>query len=282
MFSISDIIAQAWELTKKHGLILALFLLFVGVATAFLQLSFYPAAYWAAVFSGDSADMVAINNALPFFSLGNILAYLVGFIFQMGLLVTLLRLARGTGKNISFDSFALPFSTYLKYIGAAILCSIITLVGLFFLVLPGVYLSVRLSFVLIYIVDHPDASLDEAFKASWKMTEGQVLNLVGLYLVAGFVSLLGLVLCCVGVVFTVFIAEFSMVIAYLYLLDADRPEFADIPAAPSPAAEAPMAAPAAAPAPAVETAAPAEASSPAEDAPTAASDETPASSSPQA
>lgn len=84
-------------------------------------------------------------------------------------------------------------------------------------VLPGIYLSARLSYAGMMILDNPEIDILEAIKKSWNMTEGNVWNLILLSILFLFVVLAGLVCCCVGFFFAAAITLFAEAIVFYAL-----------------------------------------------------------------
>lgn len=217
-FPISEILDEAWTLSKKHGITLAVFFLLLAFLSNGLSFAFMPAGYWDAIVSGNS-DLI---HSYSRWNLGSILEILISCVGGVGVAVTTLRLARGSQENINLSSFKLPLETYLKYIGWSLLYGFIVAVGLILLIVPGIYLATRLGFAGIYLVDHPTASIEEAVKFSWNKTDGHVLNLIGLGILSLIIVLLGLLACCVGIFFTMVISNFAFVLAYLFIADPTR------------------------------------------------------------
>jgi membrane-anchored glycerophosphoryl diester phosphodiesterase (GDPDase) len=79
-----------------------------------------------------------------------------------------------------------------------------------------VFVLFRLYFAVFIMVDR-DAPVLEALSASWEMTRGKTLKLTGLYFVAVFVAMAGLLAFCVGIVFTGMMAYVMYVSAYRQL-----------------------------------------------------------------
>lgn len=214
--TISDVFNEAWDLTKRHGLTFAVFFFLLAVLFNGLLLGTMPGGYWQAVFDNDVAG---IRNYSDREYWPNIVFYVLQLFVYVGVVVAMLNLARGGKTGLSWRSYKLPLSTYLNYIGYSLLSAILVLVGILFLIIPGIYLAVRLAFGSIYILDHPDADIKEAFRFSWRATEGKEFTLLGLGIVSGFVAALGLLLCCIGVYYTIVISQFALVVTYLWLLD---------------------------------------------------------------
>lgn len=217
-FPLSEILDEAWTLSKKYGLTLAVVFLLLSFLSNGLSFAFMPAGYWDAIASGNN-DLIQSYSRLNF---GSVLQVLISCVGGIGITVTSLRLARGSQENINLGSFKLPIETYLKYIGWSILYGFIVAIGLLLFVLPGIYLATRLAFAGIYLIDHPTASIEEAVKFSWNKTDGYTLSLIGLGIISIIIVFLGLLACCVGVFFTMVISNFAFVLAYLYISDPSR------------------------------------------------------------
>lgn len=110
-----------------------------------------------------------------------------------------LKAARRNAFSVG-DMFAVFQRNYWVAVGGSFLVGLAVLIGFIFLIVPGVYLSVRLSFVSYLIIDRK-MSLAESFKASWEMTQGYFWTLFGLGVISFLAILIGLLLLLVGVFF---------------------------------------------------------------------------------
>lgn len=212
--SVSYIFGQAWALTKKNFLWLVgtfvVFYLIVGGVSVFSMLP-----------PGASISDIAQPGFHPAQGngwMGNAVTYLISFIFTMGYYTSALRVSRGTG-TMTLDCFLRPLMLYVKYFAVIILVSLATIAGLCLLIVPGIYVAIRLAFSVIYLLDHPEAGVMESIKASWHMTADHVLELIGLYIVAIFVGLLGFLCCCVGFFVAYPVVIMALVQIYLVLND---------------------------------------------------------------
>lgn len=215
-FSVSNAIDAGWQLAKKHGLMLAL-LSFAWAIIA--NLISTPINAWAAVASGNS---IALQEALdvPFYAPEKILVQLLSILVSMGFATSYLRIARGQINSFSFSCFSHPLAVYGKYIVYSIIMGVVVAIGLVFLIVPGLYLGARLWMGSYYILDHPEASLEDAFRFSWRATSGSAWTQVGFLLTLLLVGLAGLLACCVGLFFTSVISGFSSAVTYLLYNDA--------------------------------------------------------------
>jgi uncharacterized membrane protein len=75
------------------------------------------------------------------------------------------------GKKLPFNNLFTQTKYFWRMVGASLLLGLIIVVGLIFLIIPGIYLALRFFFTRTLIVDK-DMGIIEAMKESTKMTEG--------------------------------------------------------------------------------------------------------------
>ena len=105
-FSIGDLLDNAWQLAKRHGILLAVYLFVAYIVSNLFVLPFYPSGYWEAAMSGHSQPL----GLTPTYYFGSSLNFLVMSVFSVGLVHALLRMTRGANENIAFSDFNLPLS----------------------------------------------------------------------------------------------------------------------------------------------------------------------------
>ena len=89
---------------------------------------------------------------------------------------------KATSWELLYNQYAhLPY-----YILVNLLVLVATLIGCVLFVLPGVYVYQRLRFAKLYVIDKHMGVL-QALEASWKATDGQILELVAFSLIAAVV-----------------------------------------------------------------------------------------------
>ena len=150
-------------------------------------------------------------------SFKNLLYSCVSQIWIVGIYRSVIWLVKGERDDISMDAWKFTPVQYLKLLAVTYLSSIAVVLGLSFCVIPGVFLSVRLLLVVLYVVDNPETSISEAFSASWNMTKGYFWDLFILGIVSVLVVLAGLLLCCVGMFFSMVVMYFMLSIVYVVL-----------------------------------------------------------------
>lgn len=214
--SISEVLDKAWELTKKHGILLAVIYLVFTLVYEGMAVATYPSGYWSAIFSGNTNAVQEYSDQMGFSALTPVL-WILSVAFSAGFYRMILLIAKEEMPSPSFDAFKMEVMTYVKYFAVSLCLCVVVLLGFICFVLPGIYLGARLGFAQLYILENPNASIGEAFSVSWKMTEGNVLVIVGIGIVAGLISILGLLACCIGMYYTMVIGTFCIAVTYLTL-----------------------------------------------------------------
>ena len=220
--SVSESISQGWELAKKHGLLLALFVLVIGIVMSLLNSLALPSGFmeeYANVLQGG--DPESLQRLAMQMSAGStvisIIQLVIEVFFLAGFCATIMKLVRGIMEIVSLDGFKMPVMTYLKYFVVSIIVGFAVGVGTLLCVVPGIFFAVRLAFADWYILDHPEAGIGEALSASWNMTKGNFWSVFGLLLSEFGIILLGYLCCCIGVLFAIPFAFFAESCAYATL-----------------------------------------------------------------
>ncbi|MEK7581912.1 MAG: hypothetical protein AAB488_01115 [Patescibacteria group bacterium] len=110
------------------------------------------------------------------------------------------------------------YKIFINYILASIASGIIVIVGLILLVIPGIYLAIRLQFYKFLIVDKGDIGPIMALKESWRMTNNHTWNLFLLLILVALLNILGAVLLGIGLFVTIPISIIAYTLLYRKLL----------------------------------------------------------------
>jgi hypothetical protein len=137
---------------------------------------------------------------------------LVGGALLGGLYNYYLKLIRGQPATLA-DAFAGFTIALVPLTLAHIVSGLLSSIGFFFCVLPGIYLGVAWKFTLPLVIDK---RLDfwEAMELSRKMVTRQWWSVFALLLLAALISISGVILCCIGVFVTAPIGIASILYAY--------------------------------------------------------------------
>ena len=181
-FDKVGLIKQSWELVKKNARLIALLMVaFVGyqVIQGVVQ-----------GFFKYSALSVIVSLAFTVLTL----------FFEIGFLKIVLKLVDSQKADIN-ELWAYP-QYLLRMIGASIIYGLIVVAGFILLVVPGIYLALRLQFYSYYIIDK-DAGAIDSLRMSWKATEGNVINIFLFELLLIGINILGAIALIVGLLVTI-------------------------------------------------------------------------------
>jgi uncharacterized membrane protein len=183
-FSKKEAIKFGWEIAKKKiKFFIPLLILVFGASFLLDYLS----------------DVAKKESFLISFLLA-IIGIALSAIFSLGLIKISLKICDGEEPKIS-DLFS-QYPLFFRYLFASILKGLITLFGFIFLIIPGIILSIRLSFFEYLIVDK-NSRITESLVRSWEITKGSTWNLFLLYFLLGLINLLGFLALIVGLFWSI-------------------------------------------------------------------------------
>ena len=159
-----------------------------------------------------AGGMRATSVAGPLTAASGVLGQIVAAYLQVGMTRIVLDAARGKAPELGTlfaggDRFLPLFLVNLLF-GLAIV------LGLVFLIVPGVIIGIRYSLAPFYVVDAGMGPI-EAMKASWSATRDQKGEIFVLGIAAVGLSLLGILMCCVGLLATSPILYVAMAVAFI-------------------------------------------------------------------
>lgn len=223
--SISGVLSQAWELTKKNWLsILATYIIILivqEVISSLIGTSTEETLRLTQKLQSNQADPAEILATLKALSLAqapnSVVTGIVSSLLYVGLYRIVLNAVKGNGE-FTIEAWKQPINTYLKFFITQIIVGVITGIGLFFCLLPGIYLYARLQFASYFIIEHQEASIGDAISTSWNMTRNDGLTLSLLLVVYFLISILGLLCCCVGILGSTVVIYLAEGVAFYTLL----------------------------------------------------------------
>lgn len=223
-FEVSEVVGTGWEYAKKHGLLIAVIYFVVAIINNFISNMFVTGDTYAIgqelgerMATGDIKAMQQYFDLLAHISAGALIGIIISIIVGTGLYNFALGVMTGKVQSLEFDTFNLPINTYFKYVATEIVVGLICMVGFACCILPGIWLSARLGFASLHIIDNPDAGIGDAISTSWHMTEGNTFNIILLYIMFILIMIAGFLCCCVGMYFAMAITLFATTSAYLIL-----------------------------------------------------------------
>lgn len=111
------------------------------------------------------------------------------------------------------DMFAVFERNYWNAVIAGLVTTIIIVIGIFMLIVPGIIFACRLAFVPYLVIDQKMEAM-EALKASWAMTKGHGWTVFFMGLLAFFIIIAGLIVLIFGVLISAMWISAAFAILY--------------------------------------------------------------------
>ena len=175
---ISDVIRNSWKAVKSQIWVLIGLLIGYYIISAILTVFTMP-----------------IQGMLPQ-TLVSLVSIIISCIFSLGYTKNLFQALDDVEPQ--FSAYGQQSRKIITYFIANIIMAIIVVIGCIFLIIPGIYLALRLQFFQAFIVEE-DAGIIESLQRSWKMTKGNVMPLFWLMLSMIGIILLGIILFVIGI-----------------------------------------------------------------------------------
>ena len=199
IFKISEVFKTSWKQTRSQIWVLA------GLIIGYMIISFT-----LSIFSAPAPGL-----GLAGFTIGvilmNVLSIILGCIFSLGYIKNIFQAL--DGDEPQFSAYGQQARKILTYFLSSILYALIICVGLGLLIIPGIYLALRLQFFTAIIVEE-DGGILESLRRSWEITKGQAMPLFLVFLTMVGISIVGFLLFIVGIF--VAIPLTYMMYAYTY------------------------------------------------------------------
>lgn len=177
-FTISETFRVSWKCIKEHIFILAGLLIGFLIINGILSLVLAPMATSIA----GQIVVTFISTAFScFFSLG----------YYKNLFQAL------DGIEPQFSAYGQQARKIVTFFVTSLIVGIACGLGIILLIIPGIYLAIRLQFAILYIVEE-DAGIIESLQKSWALTNGNMKGLTILLLVMIGITFLGMLLLIVG------------------------------------------------------------------------------------
>jgi len=221
---IGDIVSRAWDLAVKHWPIFLLITIISSFVSG-IGVKVDPVTAMEALSATDPiTQLELLEEAIQ----TNYIAALIGFLLNIYLSFLVLNFyVNATRNGKPYDSLAealkIDFNQLAIFFCVEVCYAIIVALGCCLLILPGIWLAVRLWYAPLLAATQ-GATFGEAIKGSWEMTKGHFweLFLMGLTMIG--ISILGLCAFFVGVFFAEVIIDFMLVVSFLFLLPSSTPE----------------------------------------------------------
>jgi uncharacterized membrane protein len=193
-FNVGDAVGYGWNVYWKN----------VGPLVVIALVVFAIQFVFSAI--GNAVDSVGVQVVVQ------IVGILVSLLVTLGWWRVAVEITRGVKPEVG-DLF--KAQGYGTFIGASILFYIGAVIGLIFLIIPGIIFCVVFGFYGFVIAERGDGvSVTEAFGRSAEITRGHRWELFGLAIVLLLINVVGVLACLVGVLFTSGITLLAWAYAY--------------------------------------------------------------------
>jgi uncharacterized membrane protein len=199
VFSIEESLKFGWQKTKTHSTILFQVLLTIFALNVVFQI----------------VDKVLQDTAMGF--LASVILSVASVVINIGFMIIALKIARG--EEAVYKDIIPPAQLVWSVFIASFLVGILVLVGLVFLIVPGVYFALRFSMASYAVID--GARVLESFKKSTELTEGYKWQLLGLFLVFLLINIIGAIPFGLGLLVTIPVTMIAS--AHVYQSLKNRP-----------------------------------------------------------
>jgi uncharacterized membrane protein len=174
-FTIKETLSQAWTTVKSQIWVL------VGLFIGYTIINFTLGIFTSYSLMGAIVSIVSV---------------LITCLFILGYIRNLFQAL--DGEEPQFSAYGQESRKIFKFLAAYIIVLIILLIGFALLIIPGIYLTIRLQFFSAFIVDE-DCGAVESLKRSWEITKGQEWPLFLLILTMIGIILIGCILFGIGI-----------------------------------------------------------------------------------
>jgi len=216
----SKAVSVAWKLFQENiGILVGAFvvLMVVNQVISFAQQLIQMALMGAA--GGRPGPGGGINQEqLMLLGVSTLAFALISGVIQGFLMIGMIRiqLCIARGQQTSFGMLFSGGRWLLKVVIANLIFGLIVGLGIVALIVPGIYLALRYWSYQHFIIDK-DCGILESFTLAGEASKGNLGESFVLFLIGFGLAILGMLMLCIGLIFTTPIAYLSMTIAYLMM-----------------------------------------------------------------
>ncbi len=192
-FDKIGLIKQGWGIVKKNTRLIAMLM------GAFIVFNIVQSA--ASNYFRETALSIVVSLAFSALSV----------FLEIGLIKIVLKLVDGMKAEFA-ELWAYP-KYFVNLLASSILFFIIVGVGFILLIVPGIYLALRLQFYSYYVVDK-NAGITDSLKMSWEKTRGKVFDLFLFALLLIALNILGALALLVGLLVTIPVSFVAVTLLY--------------------------------------------------------------------
>ena len=202
-------INTAWELFKVNvALLVGAHVIMIVINIVVSGLAGVAQVTIASVQGEESAA------AIFFTIFSNVATNLLQIFLGIGIVRINLNVGQGRPAEIGMLFSGGPF--FLRILGGSILYGLLIGIGFVALIIPGIYLALKYWPFYYFIVDR-DCGVGDSFSLAGEYTTGNKLSSFWFWLFSLGLAIVGLLMCCVGAIFTYPIASLMWAVGYLMM-----------------------------------------------------------------
>lgn len=175
----------------------------IGVTITYLVLGIVPQLYMLTYAPQEPALSDQIFS---------IIVLLIQLFIALGFIKIMLFLV-DPGKPVDISDLLSNGQAFFSYVVAYFMFMIALFVGFALLIIPGIYLYIRLQFYPYFIIEHGDPSYI-ALQKSWYATESMELELLLFGICVVFINIIGILCLGFGIIFTYPLTTMATAIVY--------------------------------------------------------------------
>ena len=199
-FSIGSALGQAWKTANANRMLLLKVVLTIGA----LQVG-------SSIFN---VKHVQTSTDVVIVLVGLVLSVLSA-ICTVGLLAISIKLVRG--QRAAYEDIIPNWHIVWRFALVSIVSGVFIILGLVLLIIPGIYLMLRLSMAKMAVIENKHLKIFDALHQSTLMTHGVKWELLGLFLVLLLINILGAIPFGLGLLVTIPVSLLSVSHVYVIL-----------------------------------------------------------------
>lgn len=206
-FSIGDVIQEAWQrISGIKGMVFGGLVVYsVAVQSVSFVLGLLLGLVGTATGTTDTVGLLVLQLVI------GILAGTVGYPFLAG--INMMGIRRAADQPVSFNEMFSHFGRFLPLLCTGLLMTLLVYLGMFLLVIPGIYLSIAYMLAIPLTIER-NLSPWQALEASRRAISQHWFKVFGLFTVLGLLMMVSIIPLGIGLVWTVPMTIVSVGILY--------------------------------------------------------------------
>ncbi|MEM1084013.1 MAG: hypothetical protein AAGI48_07795 [Verrucomicrobiota bacterium] len=219
---IGACISRGFELTKRHFgniLVIGIIMIAISIATSAIMGFVDSLLGWGAPTFEEITGNQEFDEAFAQFSnSGSLLNQVVCTVVDtfLGLGITRIALNIVSGQPFTIGLLFSQGAKTIRAVIAELLFGLMLAVGFLLLIFPGIYLALRFGQYKNAIVDK-DMEIFDAFGYSARITEGNKLPILGLFILCMLIVIAGVIALLVGLLFAIPLVTLASIVAYRWM-----------------------------------------------------------------